>query len=178
MAARSPTRPQRTISARPDPDRSMHTHRTHEALPAPLRAERLDRAHPVADAPPALLALRHPQAHVARLAVRVPAVHGEPDVVVRELPVAADRDRAAGAARGARGRRREERVAALGAEEVLLVVRALPERLVVERDEPLVHDRRLAVVAPRREDLSPPSPGPGQRQASPCRRVAQKRTSW
>lgn len=53
----------------------------------------------------------------------------------------------------ARGRRREEWVAALGAEEVLLVVRAFPECWVIECDEPLVDDGRLAGIALRSECL-------------------------
>ena len=85
---------------------------------------------------------------MARLAVWVPAVDGEADVVSRERTVARER------ARGrTRLRRRQERVAALGAEEVLFVVCALAELGVVERDEALVDDRRLAVVASRCELL-------------------------
>lgn len=109
---------------------------------------------------------------MARLAVRVPAEHGEPDAgVVRKVAVAADRH--AGGARGARGGGREERVAALGAEEVLLVVRSLAEPVVVERDEALVDDRRLAVVAPWREYLPPHHIN----TISPYRKVG-ARTSW
>ena len=105
---------------RPHAEQIASTHRTREARPAVLAAERLDGLHAVADALLALGALGHAQAHVARLAVWVPAVDGEADVVVRERAVARER------ARGrARLRRRQERVAALGAEEVLLVVGAL-----------------------------------------------------
>ncbi len=88
---------------------------------------------------------------MARLAVRVALVHRESNIVVRvrrERTIARERAR-----RRARGRRREKRVAALRAKEVLLVVRPLPQLGVVQRDEPLVDDRRLAVVAPRRESL-------------------------
>ena len=99
----------------------------------------------------ALLAFRHPQADVARLAVRVSLIHREADVVLRarrKRTIACERTR-----RRAWVCRREERVPALGAEEVLLVVSPLPQLRVVQRDEPLVDDRRLAVVAPRRELL-------------------------
>lgn len=131
------------------------THSTHKARPAPLPPERLHRTVPLADALLAPLALRHAQPHVARLAVRVPAVHGEAHVVVRKGPVAAHRQVLFPVSLGWR-RRREERVAALCAEEMLLVIRPLPERGVVQCDEPLVDDRRLAGVAPRREVLYVP----------------------
>lgn len=108
---------------------------------------------------------------MARLAVRVPAEHREADLVPVliqrdvERAVALDADlvrvlvrvrvtvERGPLARFARGRRREEWVAALGAEEVLFVVCAFPECGVVERDEPLVDDGRLAGIALRSECL-------------------------
>ena len=85
------------------------------------------------------------------LAIRVALVHRETDVVLRargERAVACECAR-----RCTWLRRWEERVSALGTEEVLLVVRSLPQLGIVERDEPLIDDHRLAVVAPRRELL-------------------------
>jgi hypothetical protein len=101
---------------------------------------------------------------VAALAVRVTLVHGEADVIVLERAVAGDGEVEPTVTLGARARRREERVAALGAEEVLLVVRPLAERIVVERDEALVNDRRLAMVATRCKDLC----GSEQWQSAVC----------
>lgn len=125
------------------------THRTREALPAPLPPKCLYSLHPVPDTLLALLALRHAQPYVARLAVWVAAVHGEAHVVVcRELAITCERARRRAGICG-----REERVTTLGAEEVLLVVCALAQLGIVERDEPLVDDGRLAVVASRRELL-------------------------
>jgi hypothetical protein len=88
---------------------------------------------------------------MARFAVRVSAINGEPDVVRDERTVA----RECQLALGGRERRRQEGVPALGAEEVLLVIRALPSQLrVVERDETLFDDGRLATVTPRGKVLS------------------------
>ena len=47
----------------------------------------------------------------------------------------------------------QERVAAFGAEEVLLVVGAFPECGVIEGDEAFVDDGRFAVVASRCKEL-------------------------
>jgi hypothetical protein len=128
--------------------RAHATHRAHEALPAELAAERLDGLHALAERAAAARALGQAEVDVAALAVRVALVDREADVLVRKRAIARERARAR-----ARTRRRQERVAALGAEEVLLVVRARAERGVVERDVRLVDDRRLAVVAVRREQL-------------------------
>lgn len=141
---------------RKTPEPNTRTHRTHKALPAPLTPKCLNSLHPFADAPLAAPTLWHAQSHVARLAVRVPAVHRKSDIVIPEVELAvapyADFARLLRFVRfGHRGR--EERVAALRAEEMLLVVRALPKRRIVQRDEALVDDRRLALIAPRREAL-------------------------
>jgi hypothetical protein len=121
-------------------------YRATKALPTPLPAEGLDGLVPVSDAPLAFLAFGQPEAHVARLAVRVPAVHGETDIVRDKCAVA----RKCEFALGSGERRRQERVAAFCAEEMLLVVSALPAKLwIIQRDETLLHDGRLAAVAPR-----------------------------
>lgn len=108
---------------------------------------------------------------MARLAVRMPAEHREahlvPVLIQRDVEraVALDADlvrvlvrvRVAvecGPLAGfARGRRREEWVAALCTEEVLFVVCPFPECWVIECDEPLVDDGRLAGIALRSECL-------------------------
>lgn len=88
---------------------------------------------------------------MARLAIRVALVHRKAYIVLRacgECPVAGER------ARGRTGRSwGEEGITALRAKEVLLMVRALAQLGVVERDEALVHNRGLAVVTSRREVL-------------------------
>lgn len=85
---------------------------------------------------------------MARLAVGVAFVDGEANVVVRERAIPRERAR-----RRPRVGWRQERIAALGAEEVLFVVRPLSQLVVVERDEPLVDNRRLAVITLRGELL-------------------------
>ena len=82
---------------------------------------------------------------MARLAVRVALVHREADVVFRARSECAVSRECARRCTWLRGW--EERISALGAEEVLLVVRPLPQLGIVERDEALVDDRRLAMVA-------------------------------
>lgn len=108
---------------------------------------------------------------MTRLAVRVPAEHREahlvPVLIQRDVEraVAFDADLVrvlvrmrmaveCGPLAGfARGRRREEWVAALCTEEVLFVVCPFPECWVIECDEPLVDDGRLAGIALRSECL-------------------------
>lgn len=55
--------------------------------------------------------------------------------------------------RAGRRRRREERVTALGAKEVHIVIRPFAEFRVVERDEAFVDYDGLAVIAPGRKTL-------------------------
>jgi len=132
----------------------------------PLPAERLGCLCAVADREPAPFAPRRAQLDVAVLAVRVPAVDRERDRpraigVARalELAVAGERQlaelfrRRGGGAVVVGDLGREEWVAALGAEEVLLVIRPLAELGIVQRDKAFVDDRGLAVVAPRSEFL-------------------------
>lgn len=87
---------------------------------------------------------------MACLTVRVPSVHGESNVVRDERAVARERKLAT---LGGGKCRRQERVPALGAKEVLLVVRALSELRVVQRDEALLHDCRFAAIASWRKIL-------------------------
>ena len=125
------------------------THRACEALPAPFAPECLHRLRACPNGLRALLALRRPQAHMARLAVRVPIVHRESNAEVRKVAVAGEGQLASAPL----DRRRQKRVPTLGAKKVWLVIRSRAQLRIVERDEPLVDDRRLAVVAPRREIL-------------------------
>ena len=120
------------------------THGTGEAFPTPLPTECLDGLHAMADALLAFLAFGHTQPDMARLAVWMAFVNGEPDVVLcahGEFTITSERAR-----RRARRRGGKEWVSALGAEEVLLVVRALAKLGVVKRDEAFVDDGGLAVV--------------------------------
>lgn len=83
---------------------------------------------------------------MALLAIRMAIVHDKLDPIVRlELPVARE------TARGAT--RREERVTAFGAEEVLFVVCAFTELFVFQSDVVGVGDGGLAVVATGSEIL-------------------------
>lgn len=87
---------------------------------------------------------------MARLTVRMTLVHGEPNIVILYhhprlilfgLLCTPDRGR-------------QERVPTLSAKKMLLMVGALPECGVVERDEPLVDDGCPAVITLRREFLN------------------------
>lgn len=147
------------------------THSTNKALEAPLSPERLNRSHSVSNTTLARFALRRAQPHMARLTVRMPAEHREahlvPVLIQRDVEraVAFDADLVrvlvrmrmaveCGPLAGfARGRRREEWVAALCTEEVLFVVCPFPKCWVIECDEPLVDDGRLAGIALRSECL-------------------------
>ena len=64
-------------------EKDTKTHRTREALPAPLPAQRLNRLHPIPDTLLAFLTLRHAQPHMARFAVGMALVHREADIVFR-----------------------------------------------------------------------------------------------
>jgi len=91
---------------------------------------------------------------VTRLTIRVSLIHREANVVVLKFAVPLERDAASGALRilaiDAGG---QKRVPALGAKEMLFVVCALPEFWVIQSDETLVHNRRLAMIAPWCEAL-------------------------
>jgi hypothetical protein len=117
--------------------------------------------HPVPDDVLAFFAFRRAKPDVALLAIRVSFVHRETDVVVLEFPVALERDAtpptitttSSSLGNLAIDAGSQERISALGAEEMLFVVCALSELGVIQRDEALVHDGRLAVIAPRCEAL-------------------------
>ena len=84
---------------------------------------------------------------MACLTVGVAPVHGEPNVIISihsELAVTGKCAR-----RCPRGGRREERITALGTEEVLLVICAFSELLVFQSDVVGVGDSGLAVVTTR-----------------------------
>ncbi|THH21160.1 hypothetical protein EW146_g333 [Bondarzewia mesenterica] len=123
------------------------THRASETLPAPLAPQCLDGLHSRANWLLAPLALGRAQAHVARLAIWVPVVHREADTVVHEHAIAGEGQLAPISAG------RQERVPALRAEEMRLVICPLAQLRIVERNKPLVDDCRLAVIAPRRKVL-------------------------
>ena len=86
---------------------------------------------------------------MARLAVRMTAVHRKAHIIRLELAVARQGQLPAPLFSlfkiGARGC--EKRVAAFSAEKVGFVVRPLPKGRVIETDEPLFNDGSLALVA-------------------------------
>jgi hypothetical protein len=117
--------------------------------------ERFHGLLPVSNDVLALLAFRGAEPHMAGLAIRVSLVHRETDIVVLKFAVAFEGDATSRGALGdlAINARSQKWVSALGAEEMLFVVCAFSELRVIKRDEALVHDRRLAVIALRGEAL-------------------------
>ena len=88
---------------------------------------------------------------MAGLAIRVSFIHRETDIVVLKFAVAFEGN---ATSRGVLGgltinAGSQKWVSALGAEEMLFVVCAFSELRVIQRDEALVHNCRLAVIAPR-----------------------------
>lgn len=83
---------------------------------------------------------------MAHLAVRVSFVHGKGDVVVFKVAISAD-VQLSGAGRCPR--RREKRIAALRAKEMLFVVSSLSECGVVKGNKSFVDDSGLAMEASR-----------------------------
>jgi len=142
------------------------TYSTTEALPVIFPAKSFHGLHTVPNDVLAPLAPRRAQPDVARLTIRVSLIHGEANVVILKFAIPLERDAAPGALRilaiDAGG---QKRVPALGAEKVLFVVRALPKFWVIQCDETLVHNRRLAVITPwckalgRRSHVSERYPG-------------------
>lgn len=119
-----------------------------------LPAECFYGLHAIPNAVLALFALWRPEPDVARLAIRVSLVHGEPHIVILKLAVAFERDTSATLSIVlAIYARSEERITTLGAEKVLFVICALPELGVVQSYKALVHDGCLAMIAPRCETL-------------------------
>ena len=116
-------------------------------------AERFYSLHAIPNDVLALLAFWRPEPDVACLAIRVSLIHGEPHVVVLKLAIAVERDTPATLSILAVNARSEERISTLGAEKVLLVIRALPELRIVQSDKALVHNGGLAMIAPWGETL-------------------------
>jgi hypothetical protein len=92
---------------------------------------------------------------MARLAIRMPLVHREPHIIVLKHPVPADIQLPRPRRRRSRAGRREERVPAFRTEKVLLVIRPLPKRRVVQANKALLNNGSFARVAPRSEVLYP-----------------------
>ena len=114
-------------------DGRICAHLTHKTTPTPLHTQRLDGLHPISYALLTLPALGHTQAYVARLAVRVAAVHGEAYIVcIAFTPIEG---------------RREERIPTLGTKEMLFVICPFSAQgWVIKCDEPLFDDRGLACI--------------------------------
>jgi hypothetical protein len=129
------------------------TYSTTEADPVIFTTERFYGLHTVPNRILALLAFRRAEPNVARLAVRITLVDGETDVIVLKLAVAFECDGSGTLTDLTIDARGQERVATLGTEKVLLVVRAFSEFRVVEGDETFVDDRRFAVITTRSETL-------------------------
>ena len=91
---------------------------------------------------------------MARLTIWVSPVHSEPHIIVLKLAIAFKRDTPRALRILAIDAGSEKWVPALGAEKVLFVICALPELRVVQSDKALVHDGRLAVIAPWRKTLN------------------------
>lgn len=86
---------------------------------------------------------------MARLAVRVAAIHREPHIV--RLKIAVPTHTQLPCTR--RRRRRQERVSALGTKKVLFMIRPLPQRGVVQTDKPLLDNRSFTRIASGSEIL-------------------------
>ena len=109
--------------------------------------------HTVPNALLAFLAFRGAEPYVTRLAIWVSLVHGKADIVVLKLAIAFERDAPRTLCVLTVNARRQERVATLRAEEMLLVICALSELRVVKGNETFIHNRRFAVIAPGRKTL-------------------------
>lgn len=86
---------------------------------------------------------------MAGLAIRVSFVHRETDIVILKFAIAFEGDATSRGALDdlAMNAGSQKWVSALGAEEMLFVVCAFSELRVIKRDEALVHNCRLAVIA-------------------------------
>jgi hypothetical protein len=116
-------------------------------------AERFYSLHAIPNDVLALFAFRRPEPDVARLAIRVSLIHGEPHIVILKLAIAFERDALATLAIFAIKARSEERISTLGTEKVLFVICALPELRIVQSYKALVHNGCLAMIAPWCETL-------------------------
>ena len=101
----------------------------------------------------AFLAFRGAESYVTRLAIWVSLVHGKADIVVLKLAIAFERHTPRTLCVLTINARRQERVTALGAEEMLLVICALSELGIIKGNEAFVHNRCLAVIASWRKTL-------------------------
>lgn len=115
--------------------------------------ESLHGLHSVPDAVLAFFAFRGAESYVTRLAIWVSLVHGKADIVVLKLAITLERDASRTLCVLTINAWRQEWVAALGAEEVLLVIRALSKLRVIKGNEAFIYNRRLAVIAPWRKTL-------------------------
>jgi hypothetical protein len=97
----------------------------------------------------ALLAFGVPQSYMARLAICVPIMHDEAYAITHEDTIARDAQLATASRRG----RIKERIATLGAEEVLFVIGPFAKVGVVETDEAFLNYSRFAMVALRSKHL-------------------------
>ena len=116
-------------------------------------AERFYSLHAIPNDVLTLFAFRRPEPDVARLAIRVSLIHGEPHVVILKLAIALERDTPATLGIFAINARSEEWISTLGAEKVLFVICALPELRIVQSYKALVHNGSLAMIAPWCETL-------------------------
>jgi hypothetical protein len=147
MASRNPRDGSSARLRKPKAEKN-NVYLAYETLPTPFPSQSLHRAHSVPNGLFAPFALGHPQTDVTRLAVWVAFVYREPNVII-EVEFAITRDSQPPTPR----RRREERVPTFRTEEMLLVIRPLPQRLVVQRNKPLVNNSCLAVIAARSKVL-------------------------
>jgi hypothetical protein len=142
--------PNKRKRAVPNPKK---TYGTTEALPVIFPAERFYSLHAIPNAVLALLAFGRPESDMARLAIRVPIIHGEPHIVILKLAIAAERDTPAPLGILAINARSEEWISTLGTKKVLFVIRALPQLGIVQSNKALVHNGCLAMIAPWCETL-------------------------
>jgi hypothetical protein len=129
------------------------TYGTAEALPVKFPTESLYGLHTVPNALLAPFAFRGAESYVTRLAIRVSLVHGEADIVVLKLAITLECDAPRTLFRLTINARRQKRVAAFRAEEMLLMICALSKLRVVKGNEAFIHYRCLAVIAPWGETL-------------------------
>ena len=130
------------------------TYSTAEALPVIFPTECFYGLHAIPNGILALFAFRRPKPNMARLTIRVPLIHSEPNIIILKLAIALERDTPRALVILAVNARSEKRVPTLGAEKVLLVICALPELWVVQSNKALVHNRGLAMIAPWCETLN------------------------
>lgn len=116
-------------------------------------AERFYSLHAIPNDVLTLFAFWRPEPDVARLAIRVSLIHGEPHIVILKLAIAFERDTPATLGIFAINARSEEWISTLGAEKVLFVICALPELRIVQSYKALVHNGCLAMITPWCETL-------------------------